>query len=185
MIDEILANLSSEMEETVVSFGHDLKRVRTGRASADILDGVMVDYYGTPTPLNKLASISAPEAKLIVISPFDTQAINDIDRAIRIANLGLSPINDGKVLKAPLPDLTEERRKELVKLVRKEAEKHKVSLRSHRRDANDMLKQLVTDKEVSEDDHRRAHDKVQEVTETFTKRIDDICKAKEADVMAV
>ncbi len=185
MIEEIQADLKSTMENALRSLEHDLKRVRTGRASAGILDGVMVEYYGSDTPLNKLASISVPEPRMLVIQPFDTGVINDIDKAIRIANLGLSPINDGKVLKVPIPELSEERRKDLVKQVRKDGESHKISVRNHRRDANDMLKQLLADKEISEDDHRRGQEKVQEITEQYTGKVDEIVKAKEAEVMAV
>lgn len=185
MIEEIHAELKKEMDDTIRSLEHDLKRVRTGRASADILDGVMVDYYGSDTPLNKLASISVPEPRLLVVQPFDAAVINDIDKAIRVADLGLSPINDGKVLKVPVPELSEERRRDLVKQVRKDGENHKISVRNHRRDSNDLLKQLLADKEISEDEHRRAHEKVQEITEEYTKKVDEIMKAKEAEVMAV
>jgi len=185
MIDEIQADLKSSMEDTLRSLEHDLKRVRTGRASADILDGVMIDYYGSDTPLNKLASISVPEPRMLIVQPFDTGVINDIDKAIRVADLGLSPINDGKVLKVPIPELSEERRRDLVKQVRKDGENHKVSVRNHRRDSNDLLKQLLADKEISEDDHRRGQEKVQQITEEYTKKVDEVVKAKEAEVMAV
>jgi ribosome recycling factor len=185
MIEDILEELAMEMEATVESFQRDLSRIRAGRAHPALLDGVMVEYYGTATALNKLANVSAPEARSLLVQPFDQTAIAAIEKAIRTADLGLSPMNDGKVLRLPIPELTEERRRDLVKQVRKEAEAYRVSVRNHRRDANDMLKQAEADKEISEDDHRAAADKVQQLTNEFIAKIDEITKAKEADVMAV
>jgi len=185
MIDDVLADLKSQMGATIESLKRDLNRVRTGRANPALLDGIMVEYYGTDTPLNKLATVSAPEARLLVIQPFDLSAANAIEKAIQTSDLGLSPVNDGKILRLPIPELTEERRRDMVKQVRKEAEKHRISARNHRRDANELLKDLVTEKEISEDDERRTHEKVQQVTDETIRQIDEIVKAKEEDVMAV
>lgn len=185
MIEEILADLKSEMANTIVSFKRDLARIRAGRASPTLLDGLMVEYYGSTTALNKLASVSAPEARLLVVQPFDVTAMGAIEKAIRVSDLGLSPMNDGKIIRLPIPDLTEERRRDLVKQVRKEAENHKISARSHRRDANEMLKQLALDKEVSEDESRTGQDRVQKLTDDVNNQIDEIAKAKEAEVLEV
>ncbi len=185
MIDEVLGQLESELGDTENSLARDFQRIRTGRANPSLLDGVTVDYYGSPTQLNKLATVSAPEAKLIVVQPFDQSAIGEIEKAIRNADLGLSPVSDGKILRVPLPDLTEERRRDLVKQVRKEAENHRISARNHRRDANDMLKELLSDKEISEDDQHRAQERIEELTKKTIARIDEICKAKEEEVMSV
>ena len=185
MINEVLDSLEQDMKATAESLRQDLGRVRTGRASPSLLDGVMVDYYGTETQLNKLASVAAPEARLLVVQPFDQGAVGEIEKAIRKADLGLSPVNDGKILRVPIPELTEERRLEFVKQVKREGEDHRVSARNHRRDANDMLKQLSTDKEISDDDLRKGQARVQEITNKAIEEIDVIVKAKEEDVMAV
>ena len=185
MIDEVLESLEQDMQATAESLRHDLGRVRTGRASPSLLDGIMVDYYGTETQLNKLASVAAPEARLLVIQPFDQGAAGEIEKSIRRADLGLSPVNDGKILRVPIPELTEERRLEFVKQVKREGENHRVSARNHRRDANDMLKQLSADKEISDDDLRKGQARVQEITNKAIEAIDVIVKAKEEDVMAV
>ena len=185
MVDDVLSELKAAMTTTLESLRRDLGRVRTGRANPTLLEGVMVDYYGSETPLNKLATISAPEARLLVVQPFDQGAVVMIEKAIQRADLGLSPVNDGKILRVPIPELTEERRRGFVKQVRKEGEKHRVSARTHRRDANDMLKELLTEKEISEDDLRRAQDKVEEITKAAIQRVDEIAKAKEEEVMAV
>ena len=185
MIDEVLGTLEAELESSVESFVHDLGRIRTGRANTSLLDAVMVDYYGTSTRLNQLASINVPEPRLLVVQPFDQGSIAAIERAISIADLGLNPSNDGKLIRLPIPELTEERRREFVKQVGREAENHRVSLRNHRRDANDMLKQLNADKDISDDELRSAQGRVQELTDRFVKKVDKIAKAKEEEVMAV
>ncbi len=185
MIDEVTADLKAEIDGTVGSLQRDLSRIRTGRANPDLLSGVMVDYYGTETALIKIATISAPEARLLVVQPFDQSAVNDIDKAIRNANLGFSPMNDGKLVRVPVPELTEERRRDLVKQVRKEGENHRISCRNHRRDANDMLKTLLADKEIGEDENRKGLDDVQQITNAGIARIDEVVKAKEEEVMAV
>ena len=185
MIDDVLTELELQMEDTLGSLKRDLSRIRTGRAVPGLLDAIVVDYYGASTPLNKLATVSAPEAQLLVVQPFDQGVIGDIEKAIRNSDLGLSPVNDGKLLRVLIPALTEERRKELVKQVKKEGESHKVSGRNHRRDANDGLKKLHADKEIAEDEMHRAQEQVQVLTDKTIKQIDEIVKAKEEEVMAV
>jgi ribosome recycling factor len=185
MIEDVLADLHGQMQATVESFKRDLAKIRTGRANPSLLDSVRVDYYGSETPLNKLATVSVPDAQLLVVQPFDLGAIAQIDKAIRSADLGLSPVNDGKILRVPIPALTAERRKEFVKLVWKEAEKHKVSCRTHRRDANDLLKELHDEKDITDDDMRKAQESVQKATDETTKKIDEIGKAKEEELLAV
>jgi len=185
MIDEVMEDLTGAMHATIESLKRDLTRVRTGRANPALLDGIVVEYYGSDTPLNKLATVNAPEARLLVVQPFDQSVIGGIEKAILSSDLGLSPVSDGKMLRVPIPELTEERRRDLVKQVKKEAEKHRVSARNHRRDANDMLKELLADKQVSEDDVHRAHEKIEELTKETIHKIDDITKTKEEEVMAV
>jgi len=185
MIEEVLADLRGQMNTTIDSFKRDLAKIRTGRANPSLLDSVRVDYYGSETPLNKLATVSVPDAQLLVVQPFDLGAIAQIDKAIRSADLGLSPVNDGKILRVPIPALTAERRKEFVKLLWKEAEKHKVSCRTHRRDANELLKELHDEKEITDDDMRKAQDSVQKMTDDATKKIDEIGKTKEDELLAV
>lgn len=185
MIEDILKELRVQMNDTIVSLRRDLARIRAGRATPAILDHVFVDYYGSSTPLNKLATVSAPEPRLLVVQPFDRSTIGAVDKAIRIADLGLSPVSDGIVLRLPIPELNEERRKDLVKQVRKDAEHHRVSARSHRRDANEMLKDAEAEKEISQDDHRSAGEKVQKLTDETIAQIDEIVKAKEHEIMSV
>jgi ribosome recycling factor len=163
----------------------DLTRTRTGRATTALLEGITVDYYGTRTPLNQLAGLSAPEPRLLIIQPYDKSALAQIERAILQSDLGLVPVNDGKILRVPIPELTEERRRELVKHVRKLAEDYRVSMRNHRRDAIDLLKSLEKDKEITEDDVRKANEKIQEITKTYTEKIDHVLKAKEEEIMEV
>ena len=185
MIEDVVKDLRSQMEATIESLRRDLNRVRTGRANPALLDGIVVEYYGTSTPLNKLATVMAPEGSLLVVQVYDQSALAAIEKAIRISDLGLSPVNDGKLLRVPIPALTEERRRDLVKQVRKEGEKHRVSARNHRRDALDMLEALESEKEISEDDLRRATEKVEELTKDYVHKVDQILKAKEDEVMAV
>lgn len=185
MIDDIISELKGEMENTIVSLQHDLSRIRTGRANPDLITGVMIDYYGSPTPLNKLATVSAPEPRMLVVQPFDQGVAGEIEKAIRNSDLGFSPMNDGKIVRVPVPELTEERRRDLVKQVRKQGEQHRISCRNHRRDANDLLKALLADKEIGEDGARKAHDDVQKLTDAAIARVDEVVKAKEEEVMAV
>jgi ribosome recycling factor len=161
------------------------RRIRTGRANPALLDGVQVDYYGTPTPLKSLATISVPEPRLITVQPFDKNSLGEIERAILKADVGLTPANDGKMLRVPIPELTEERRRDLVKQVKKMAEDHKVGVRNARRDSVSMLKDLQKEGGVSEDDSKQAQKKVQTLTDDFTVQIDDVANAKEEEILTI
>ncbi|MDD3471775.1 MAG: ribosome recycling factor [Desulfomonilaceae bacterium] len=185
MIDEVHSELKSSMDKSVDALQKDLKRIRTGRASLALLDGIMVNYYGSPTPINQLATLSIPEPRQIVIQPWDSQAVPDIEKAILKSELGLTPMNDGKVVRINLPPLTAERRKELVKLVRKMGEEFKVQLRNHRRDANEMYKEMKKDKEISEDDLHKAQEKVQKTTDEYISKIDGVISQKESEIMEI
>ena len=185
MSDEVVELTGSEMERTLTAFRHELSRVRTGRASTALLDGLFVNYYGTKTPLRQLAGLAAPEARLLVITPYDRGAMGEIEKAIQASDLGLNPMNDGKVIRIPIPELNEERRKELVRHVRKVAEEFRVGVRNHRRDANEMLKQLNKDKQLNDDDLRVAETKVQALTAEHVDKIDKALAAKEAEIMEV
>jgi ribosome recycling factor len=185
MTDDVVEELRKEMERTTVSMRRDFSHTRTGRASTALLEGITVEYYGTRTPLNQIAGVTAPEPRLLVIQPYDKSALGDIEKAILQTDLGLVPVNDGKILRVPIPELTAERRRELVKHIRKVAEDYRVSVRSHRRDAIDLLKTLEKDKEITEDDLRRGQEKVQEVTTSYIEKIDQILKVKEEEIMEV
>lgn len=185
MSDPVIEELRQEMERTVNAMRRDLARTRTGRASTALLEGITVEYYGTRTPLNQLAGLSAPEPRLLIIQPYDKTALPQIERAILQSDLGLVPVNDGKILRVPIPELTEERRRELVKHVRKLAEDYRVSVRNHRRDTIDLLKEMEKEKEITEDDLHRAQEKAQELTKTYIDRIDHVLKAKEDEIMEV
>src|SRR5574337_391685 len=179
MTDQVLEEMRQEMERTIGALRREFAHTRTGRASTALLEGITVEYYGTRTPLNQIAGMSAPEPRLLVIQPYDKTALPQIERAILQSDLGLVPMNDGKILRVPIPELTEERRRELVKHIRKVAEDHRVSMRNHRRDALDLLKALEKDKEITEDELRRAQEKTQEITKTFVDRVDQVLKVKE------
>lgn len=185
VVDDILGDLKREMEGTVVALRRELAHTRTGRASTSLLEGMMVEYYGTKTPLNQLAGLSAPEPRLIVIQPYDKGAIAEIEKAIRQSDLGLNPINDGRLVRVPIPELTEERRRDLVKHVRRIAEEYRVSLRNHRRDSIDLLKETEKDKDITEDDLHKAQDKVQELTKDYIDKLDKLLKVKEDEIMEV
>jgi ribosome recycling factor len=185
MTEEVIELAGSEMDQTVAAFRHELSRVRTGRASPALLDGLYVNYYGAKTPLRQLAGLAAPEARLLVITPYDRSAISEIEKAIQTSDLGLNPMNDGKVIRIPIPELNEERRKELVRHVRKVAEEFRIGVRNHRRDANEMLKQMNKDKQIGDDDLRAAEAKVQALTSDHIEKIDKVLAAKEAEIMEV
>jgi ribosome recycling factor len=174
-----------EMEEAVSAFRNELARVRTGRASTALLENLHVNYYGTRTPLRQLAGLAAPEARLLVVTPYDKGAMAEIEKAIQTSDLGLNPMNDGKLIRIPIPELNEERRKDLVRHIRKTAEEFRVSIRNHRRDANDKFKQLHKDKKLTDDDFRAAEAKVQQHTTEFIEKLDKILAAKEAEIMEV
>lgn len=181
----IIDDCKQEMEQTIVAFKRDLSRLRTARATTALLDGIIVEYYGAKTPLNQLASLSAPEARLLVIQPFDRSAIGDIERAIQMSDLGLTPQNDGKLIRIPIPDLTEERRRDLVKHVKKVAEEFRVSVRAHRRDAIEMMKELHKEKELTDDDLKRDQERVEHLTKEYVEKVDKMLKTKEDEIMAV
>ncbi len=181
----IIDDCKQEMEQTVVAFKRDLARLRTSRASTALLEGIVVEYYGARTPLNQLASLSAPEPRLLVIQPFDRTVIGDIERAIFGSDLGLTPVNDGKLIRIPIPELTEQRRKDLVKHVKKMAEEFRVSVRQHRHDAIDMLKELHKERELTDDDLKKSHDRVEQLTKEYVERVDRLLKGKEEEIMAV
>jgi ribosome recycling factor len=183
MQEDVIKELKSRMDKTLDSLKKELNKVRTGRASVSLLDSVRVEYYGTLTPLNQLATISTPESRLITIQPWDTKAIGDIEKAILRSDLGLPPVNDGKIIRINIPMLTEERRKELVKVVSRMVEDSKVALRNHRRDINEKLKDLKKNKTISEDDFFRLQEEVQKVTDEWIKKSDGIKAAKEKEIL--
>jgi len=183
MIDDIYQETSESMSKSIDSLKRELKRVRTGRASLSILDGIRVDYYGTLTPLNQMATLAVPESRLITIQPWDVSVIQDIEKAILKSDLGLTPANDGKILRISIPPLTEERRKELVKMVHKMCEDHKVSVRNVRRDSNELLKSLKKDGDISEDEAFKAQDEVQKITDDHIKLIDECFTNKEKEIL--
>lgn len=185
MSDAIFTQLQKEMEGSVAALRKELGRVRTGRASTTLLEGVMVDYYGAHTPLNQLATLSTPEPRLLVIQPFDRNALSEIEKAILKSDLGLTPANDGKIVRVPIPQLTEERRKELVKHIKKIGEEFRVSVRNHRRFAIEHLKESEKKKELTADDFKHAQDRVQKITDEYVGRVDKALKVKEEEIMEV
>ncbi len=185
MVDEIFEDLKDRMGKSIESLKREYSRLRTGRASISLLDGIRVSYYDTPTPLNQMASLAVPEPRLIVIQPWDKTAIEDIEKAILKSELGLTPMNDGNVIRISIPPLTEERRKELVKVARKMSEENKVALRNIRRDANEMLKDLKKEKEITEDDLFRSQEEVQKATDQFISQVDELCAAKEKEILEI
>ena len=185
MIDTFLGDATQRMEKSVEATHEHFNSVRTGRASAAILDRIQIDYYGTPTPLKNLATINTPEPRMLVIQPFDPSAIKQIEKAVLESDLGLTPSSDGKLVRLPIPQLTEERRKELVKLVRHMAEEGRVAVRNVRRDAIKHLEELVKNGDVGDDDERAAETRVQKVTDEHVGKIDDLLKRKEAEIMEV
>lgn len=185
MVNDVLKDLQASLEKSIESFRRDLAKVRTGRANLAILDGIKVDYYGTPTPLNQVASLNVPDARLITVKPWEKNLIPEIEKSIRAAQLGLNPNSDGEIVRVPTPALTEERRKELVKVVKKMSEEAKVALRGHRRDANEMLKDFLKDKQITEDEEKAGLKKVQDATDASVTKIDEILVKKEAEIMEV
>jgi ribosome recycling factor len=183
MIEETLQESRERMGKTIAALENELKRIRTGRASASILDGIKIDYYGAPTPLNQAATIAVPESRLITIQPWDVTIIKDIEKAILKSDIGLTPSNDGKLIRIAVPPLSEERRKELVKLVHKSCEEHKVAVRNIRRDANELIKGFKKDGDISEDDAFKAQDRIQKVTDEYIAKVDEVYKAKEKEIL--
>lgn len=184
-MNKIISDMRDKMAKSIEAFRRDLTKIRTGRASLSIFDGIKVESYGTQMPLNQVASITIPESRMIVVQPWDTQLISVIDKAIMKANIGLNPVNDGKVIRLSIPQLTEERRKELVKQVKKIGEEFKVAIRNYRRDAIDIAKKMKKDKEISEDDLFTLQESAQKETDLFIKQIDDSLVEKEKEVMEV
>lgn len=182
---EIQNKLQQQMDKTIEALKYEFGTIRAGRANAQMLDKIRVDYYGTPTPINQVGSISVPEPRTLMINPWDKSAMKEIEKAIRNSDLGLNPTNDGEVIRLNVPALTEERRKELCKQAKKASEEFKVRIRNERRDANDKLKKLEKEGEITEDDLKKAQDSVQKMTDKYTKEIDTLLEAKEKDIMAV
>jgi ribosome recycling factor len=183
MIESIYDETRESMGKSVIALKNELKRVRTGRASLSILDGIKVDYYGTLTPLNQMATLAVAESRLITIQPWDVSAIKEIEKAILKSDLGLTPSSDGKIIRISIPALTEERRKELVKVVRKICEDYKVSIRNNRRDSNELLKSMKKDGEISEDDAFKSQDEVQKITDEQIKLVDECFGEKEKEIL--
>lgn len=173
------------MQKAVDAFVEELKKIRTGRANVSMLDNIMVNYYGNPSPINQVASVSTPDAKSFLISPWETSILKEIESAIIKANLGMTPQNDGKVIRLKVPELTEDRRKDLAKSVKKIAEDARVAIRLARKDANDVLKKSLKDKLISEDDQKRSSDDIQKVTDNFIKKVDEISAQKESDLLKI
>jgi ribosome recycling factor len=184
-VKEIEANVKTRMEKAIADLQHDAATIRTGRASLSLLDHIRVDYYGTPTPLNQVANLHVPEPSLITIQPWDVTQISAIEKSIRTSDLGLNPANDGKLIRLPIPPLTEERRKELVKKLHGVAEHHRVSVRNVRRDGNEAVKKLAKDKKITEDDDKKAHDEIQKLTDSYMAKIDQAAKSKEKEILEI
>jgi ribosome recycling factor len=184
-VKEVEASIKTRMDKALSDLQHEMATIRTGRASLSILDNLRVDYYGTPTPLNQIANLHVPEPALITIQPWDVSQIGLIEKVIRTSDLGLNPANDGKIIRLPIPPLTEERRKELVKKLHGVAEHHRVAVRNIRRDGNDAVKKLFKDKKITEDDDKKAHDEIQKMTDTYMDKIDTASRTKEKDILEI
>lgn len=184
-VNTVTSETKPKMEAVVEDFQRKLANVRTGRATVGLLDSVMVDYYGTMTPLNQMASVAVPEPQLLTVQPWDISQVNAVEKAIIGANLGMNPSNDGKIIRLPVPALNEERRKQLAKQVHEIAEEHRIAIRNVRHSSNDSLKKMLKDKTVSEDEERSGLDEVQKLTDTYVGKIDELAKSKEQDIMSV
>ncbi|ABM29128.1 ribosome recycling factor [Nitratidesulfovibrio vulgaris] len=184
-MESILLDAEERMEKAIAALEREFSRLRTGRASASLVDGIKVDYYGTPTPISQVASVAVPDSRCITIQPWDRNAFSLIEKAILKSDLGLNPVNDGKIIRINIPPLTEERRKDLGKMARKYAEEAKVAVRNVRRDANEQLKKLEKNKELSEDDLRKAQEDVQKLTDRFVAKTDEKAGAKEKEIMDI
>ena len=183
MINDITTDAEDGMKKAVDSFKRDLQKIRTGRANASMLDGIKVDYYGTPTPVNQVATVQVVDARLITVKPWEKNMIAVIDKTIRASDLGINPVADSELVRLPIPPLTQERRKELAKVVGKQTEEARVAVRSARRDAMDMIKDAEKDKQITEDERKKGETKVQELTDKYIASIEDIAKAKEKEIM--
>lgn len=185
MYNDVIKKARIGMDKAVEALKKDMTKVRTGRASTTLLDDVMVDYYGTPTPLNQVGTLSVPESRLITIQPWEKKLLPEIEKAIFKADIGLTPSSDGQLIRLVIPPMTEERRKEMGKLVRKMGEDAKVAARSARRDANDAMKKLEKNKEISEDDQKRGEKEIQDLTDSYVVKIDELVAAKEKEIMVI
>lgn len=185
MIEDVISEGKAGMEKTMGNLGRELTKIRTGRANPAILDALRVDYYGTPTPIHQMATVSVPESRLIVISPWEAAKCNEIVKAVQSSDLGLNPQSDGKVVRIAFPQLTEERRKELAKLIKKIGEDHKIAVRKERRDAIELLKSLEKDGDITEDDMHKGSDRVQKIHDEYIKKIDDVVARKEKEIMEI
>lgn len=185
MVENTKQEAKNSMEKALAALANELKKVRTGRAQISMLDGIRVNYYGNPTPLNQVSAVSTPDAKTFMIAPWEAQLLKEIEAAIVKSDLGMSPINDGKVIRLKLPDLTEQRRKELVKQCHKLVEESRVAIRMARRDANEALKKAQKDKAISEDDSKRAQDEVQKLTDQYIEKADKMSEEKEKEIMTI
>jgi ribosome recycling factor len=184
-VKEIEASAKQRMEKALADLQHAMATIRTGRASVHLLDNVRVDYYGTPTPINQVGNLHVPEPGMITVQPWDVSQIGPIEKAIRAADLGVNPSNDGKLIRIPVPALTEERRKELAKKLNGVAEEHRVAIRNIRRDSNDHVKKLTKDKKINEDEDRRAHDEMQKLTDSYMAKLDQAARAKEKELLEI
>lgn len=184
-LKEIDADARKRMDKALADLQHEMATIRTGRASISLLDHIRVDYYGTPTPLNQIANLHVPEPSLITIQPWDVSQIGAIEKSIRSSDLGLNPANDGRMIRLPIPPLTEERRRELVKRLHHVAEDHRVALRNIRRDGNEALKKLLKDKKIAEDEERKALDEIQKLTDSYMQKLDTAARSKEKEILEI
>ena len=184
-VKEVENNVKTRMEKALADLQHAMAGIRTGRASLSLLDHIRVDYYGSPTPLNQIANLHVPEPALITIQPWDVSQIGPIEKAIRMSDLGLNPSNDGKIIRLPIPPLTEERRKELVKRLHHVAEDHRVAVRNVRRDGNENVKRLLKDKKITEDEDKRAHESIQKLTDGYMEKLDGASRVKEKEILEI
>ncbi len=184
-LKDLYGDLKRRMDQAVATFQSQLGSTRTGRASAHMLDAIKVDYYGTPTPISQMAQVSAPEPQMIVIQPWDPSVIKEIEKAIQASDLGFNPQSDGKIIRIPVPPMTEERRRDVVKHLNKVLEEHRTAVRNVRRDGNDALKKLAKDKKISEDEEKRALEETQKMTDEEIRKMEEMCKRKEVEVMQV
>lgn len=185
MIADIIQKMKTLMDKSLENTKAELTKLRTGRASTAMLDGIKVDYYGSPTILSQVATLSSPEPRLLVIQPWEVSILKEIETAIQKSDIGLNPMNDGKVIRLKVPDLTEERRKDLVKVVKKVSEEGRVSVRLHRREANDKIKDLLKDKKITEDENKKSADQIQKITDDYIAKIDQVSASKEKDIMTI
>jgi ribosome recycling factor len=185
MLKDTIKDAKTRMESAIEDVRRRLATVRTGRASVSLLDNITVEYYGTPTPLNQVANVSAPEPQLLTVQPWDPSILNTIEKAIQTSDLGINPSNDGRLIRIPIPPLTQERRKQLAKMVRDIAEDHRTAIRNVRRDANDHMKKLLKDKKITEDDERGGLEEVQKLTDHCIEKVNEVAKAKENEIMTV